>query len=149
MPDPSIRTGSPQKPPQNIDFTARLKKRRRTSATTELDEYLHITNTPAKPWETDPLQWWFVHRERFPIYRLVRDVFSIPGMSSLFVVLPSILSVTVKHILSGGRDAIGRRRASLQLENIYTLKARLRMTGHETAVVELLGEDGKGLDSLV
>ena len=76
---------------------------------------------------------------QFPnLYRLARDLISIPGMSSfamyplLNVNLNSSLgsAVAVKRIFSGGRDTISLRRASLQPGTIRTLmmvKQNLRL----------------------
>ena len=67
----SSSLGSPQK-----NFTARFQRRR--TPTNELTEFW---NLPQEDFITcDPLQWWHGRRAQFPqLYRLVRDIFSIPG----------------------------------------------------------------------
>jgi len=63
--------GSPQK-----NFTARFQRKRIPT-----DELTEFWNLPQEDFDTcDPLQWWHGHRAQFPqLYRLVRDIFSIPG----------------------------------------------------------------------
>lgn len=65
-------TGSPQK-----NFTARFQRKRAAS-----NELLEFWSLPQEDFETvDPLQWWLGRRAQFPqLYRLARDIFSIPGM---------------------------------------------------------------------
>jgi len=67
----SSSSGSPQK-----NFTARFQCKR-----TPTDELTEFWNLPQEDFETcDPLQWWHGRRAQFPqLYRLVRDIFSIPG----------------------------------------------------------------------
>jgi hypothetical protein len=77
---PQPTAGSPQK----VDFTSRYKKRA-SSSSDELAEYFRITSVPEPFDGVDPLQWWYSRRQQFPhLYRLVRKVLCIPGMS-LFV----------------------------------------------------------------
>ena len=67
----SSSSGSPQK-----NFTARFQHRR--TPTNELTEFWSL---PQEDFVTcDPLQWWHGRRAQFPqLYRLVCDIFSIPG----------------------------------------------------------------------
>ena len=113
-------SGSPQK-----NFTARFQRKR-----TPKDELTEFWNLPQEDFDTcDPLQWWHGRRAQFPqLYRLVRDIFSIPGnylyfsTSLLIIKLIYHLSlgsaVAVERIFSGGRDTISLRRASLKPETI-------------------------------
>ena len=66
-------SGSPQK----VNFTSRYQKRDRI-AVNELEEYFKL---PCQDFETcEPLQWWRGRRSQFPnLYRLICDIFSIPG----------------------------------------------------------------------
>jgi hypothetical protein len=63
---------SPQK-----NFISRLNRKPRTST----DELLEFWSLPQEDIENcDPLHWWYGRRAQFPnLYRLVRDIFSIPG----------------------------------------------------------------------
>ena len=77
---PSIpaTSASPQK-----KFIARFNRKPRTST----DELLEFWSLPQEDFERcDPLHCWYGHRAQFPnLYRLVRDIFSIPGvLSSLY-----------------------------------------------------------------
>ena len=77
---PSIpaTSASPQK-----KFIARFNRKPRTST----DELLEFWSLPQEDFERcDPLHWWYGRRAQFPnLYRLVRDIFSIPGvLSSLY-----------------------------------------------------------------
>jgi hAT family C-terminal dimerisation region len=67
-------SGSPQK-----NFTARFQRKRSSP-----DELLEFWSLPQEDFETiDPLQWWLGRRAQFPqLYRLARDIFSIPGVLS-------------------------------------------------------------------
>jgi hypothetical protein len=67
----SRSSGSPQK-----NFTARFQRRHISP-----DELLEFWSLPQEDFETiDPLQWWLGRRVQFPqLYRLARDIFSIPG----------------------------------------------------------------------
>lgn len=64
-------SASPQK-----NFTARF--RRKHAARDELQEFWNLQQ---EEFETcDPLQWWLGRKAQFPnLYRLSRDIFSIPG----------------------------------------------------------------------
>ena len=60
-------------------FTARFQHKH-----TPMDELTKFWNLPQEDFDTcDPLQWWHGRRAQFPqLYRLVRDIFSIPGILS-------------------------------------------------------------------
>ena len=63
--------------PQKVDFTSRYQKKE-CVVFNELDEYFKL------PWEDfdtcEPLNWWQGRHSQFPrLYRLVTDIFSIPG----------------------------------------------------------------------
>jgi len=119
----SSSSGSPQK-----NFTARFQRKR--APTNELTEFW---NLPQEDFDTcDPLRWWHGRRAQFPhLYRLVRDIFSIPGnylyLSTAFLIVKLIYhlslgsAVAVERIFSGGRDTISLRRASLKPETIRIL----------------------------
>ena len=65
--------GSPQK-----NFMARFQCRRAPA-----DELSEFWNLPQEDFECDPVQWWYGRRAQFPnLYRLARDILSIPGMYS-------------------------------------------------------------------
>lgn len=61
-----------------MSFTSRYQKKDRV-AVDELADYFKL---PLEDFETcDPLEWWKGRRSQFPnLYRLVCDIFSIPGM---------------------------------------------------------------------
>ena len=63
--------------PKKVNFTARYQKKDRGEVD-ELEEYYKL---PREDFDScDPLQWWLGHRAQFPnLYRLVCDIFSIPG----------------------------------------------------------------------
>jgi hypothetical protein len=65
--------------PQKVNFTSRYQKKDRV-VVNEFEEYLKL---PREDFEAcDPLHWWRGRRSQFPnLYRLVRDIFSIPGES--------------------------------------------------------------------
>ena len=69
--DISTPSGSPQK-----NFTARFQRKRIAP-----DELLEFWSLPQEDFDTvDPLEWWLGRRAQFPqLYRLARDIFSIPG----------------------------------------------------------------------
>lgn len=103
----------------------------------ELEEYLKL---PQEDFDScEPLKWWAGRRSQFPdLYRLVCDVFSIPGelyfCSTIFFSTSGCSfvgsAVAVERIFSGGRDTISLRRASLVPETIRVLmlvKQRLRL----------------------
>jgi hypothetical protein len=80
LPQPSSQSSisatsnaSPQK-----NFISRLNRKARTST----DELLEFWSLPQEDIERcDPLHWWYGRRTQFPnLYRLVRDIFSIPGV---------------------------------------------------------------------
>jgi hAT family C-terminal dimerisation region len=72
---PSLSATSNASPQKN--FIARFNRKPRTST----DELLEFWSLPQEDFETcDPLHWWYGRRTQFPnLYRLVRDIFSIPG----------------------------------------------------------------------
>jgi hypothetical protein len=119
----SSSSGSPQK-----NFTARFQRKR-----TPTDELTEFWNLPQEDFDTcNPLRWWHGRRAQFPqLYRLVRDIFSIPGnylyLSTSFLIIKLIYhlslgsAVAVERIFSGGRDTISLRRASLKPETIWIL----------------------------
>jgi len=63
--------------PKKVNFTARYQKKDGLEID-ELEEYFKL---PREDFDScDPLQWWLGRRAQFPnLYRLVCDVFSIPG----------------------------------------------------------------------
>ncbi|KAF7424967.1 hypothetical protein PC9H_010278 [Pleurotus ostreatus] len=96
-----------------------------------LDQFVEFLKLPQENFDTcDPIKWWAGRESLFPdLFRLARDIFTIPGSA-----------VAVEHIFSGGRDTISIRRASLKPDTIRTLmivKQRLKLA--REAVKELLG----------
>ena len=77
---PSISATSNASPQKN--FISRFNRKLRTST----DELLEFWSLPQEDIEScDPLHWWYGRRVQFPnLYRLVRDIFSIPGMLLLY-----------------------------------------------------------------
>jgi len=71
--------------PQKVDFTSRYQKKDRV-VVNELDEYFKL---PREDFDTcEPLNWWRGRRSQFPtLYRLVCDIFSIPGKSCIHLLL--------------------------------------------------------------
>jgi hypothetical protein len=65
--------------PEKVNFTSRYQMKDRILVD-ELDEYFKL---PREDFEhCKPLQWWLGRRSQFPnLYRLVCDIFSIPGMN--------------------------------------------------------------------
>jgi len=113
----SSQSNSVGRSPEKVNFTSRYQMKDRT-VVDEFDEYFKL---PREDFECcKPLQWWLGRRSQFPnLYRLVCDIFSIPGSA-----------VAVEHIFSGGRDTISLRRASLVPDTIRVLmlvKQRLRL----------------------
>jgi hypothetical protein len=72
----SISATSKASPQKN--FVSRFNRKPRTST----DEILEFWSLPQEDFENcDPLHWWYGRRSQFPnLYRLVRDIFLIPGM---------------------------------------------------------------------
>src|ERR1700679_3039604 len=68
--------------PQKVDFTSRFR-RKENRAVDELEEYFKL---PQEDFETcNPIQWWFGRRTQFPnLFRLARDILSIPGKFPMF-----------------------------------------------------------------
>jgi len=66
--------------PKKVNFTAQYQKKDRLEID-ELEEYFKL---PREDFDScDPLQWWLGRCAQFPnLYRLVCDVFSIPGNMS-------------------------------------------------------------------
>jgi len=122
--------------PQN-NFTARFQRRRAT-----VDELTEFWNLSQEDFQScDPVKWWYGRRAQFPnLYRLARDILSIPGI--LFVLVCDIYlltshfigsAVAVERIFSGGRDTISLRRASLKPKTIQVLmlvKCQLLLKRH-------------------
>ena len=103
----------------------------------EVDEYFKL---PQEDFEScKPLQWWLGRRSQFPnLYRLVCDIFSIPGkplnllpfelLETKFNTVGS--AVGVERTFSGSRDTISLLHASLVPDTIRVLmlvKQRLRL----------------------
>lgn len=89
---PSFSTPSSQEPgsPSKVNFTARYRKKSRTTKN-ELEDYFKLQQEDFD--SCDPIQWWYARREQFPnLYRLARDIFSIPGKP--FYESVSILSIS-------------------------------------------------------
>lgn len=127
-----------------MKFTSRYQVKERDN----LDQFVEFLKLPQENFDTcDPIKWWAGRESLFPdLFRLARDIFTIPGKCFLFqCVLFSLLSfigsaVAVERIFSGGRDTISIRRASLKPDTIRTLmivKQRLKLA--REAVKELLG----------
>jgi hypothetical protein len=73
----SQTNSSPQK-----NYTARFQRKR--AAVDELSEFWNLKQEDFE--KCDPVQWWYGRRAQFPnLYRLVRDLFSIPGMFLAFI----------------------------------------------------------------
>lgn len=83
--DFSMSESAPAQPESPVKFNFFSRYSQQTAfgnaLTNELAEYFRVTSV-AEPFEgTDPLQWWFARREKFPnLYRLVRNVLCIPGI---------------------------------------------------------------------
>jgi hypothetical protein len=79
----SSRNSSCVGSPEKVNFTSRYQLKDRV-AVDELEEYLKL---PREDFDScKPLKWWLGRRSQFPnLYRLVCDVFSIPGMSFLLL----------------------------------------------------------------
>ena len=126
-------SGSPEK----VSFTSRYQMKDRIMVD-EVDEYFKL---PQEDFEfCKPLQWWLGRCSQFPnLYRLVCDIFSIPGKKSLNIISIELLetkfntidsAVAVERIFLGGRDTISLRRASLIPDTIRVLmlvKQHLRL----------------------
>jgi len=122
--------------PQKFSWTSRYQKKN-SKVANELEEFFKLSR---EDFDTcKPLQWWVGRRTQFPsLYRLVCDIFSIPGtffnanipVQSGLLILVSGSAVAVERVFSGGRDTISLRRASLQPDTIRVLmlvKNRLRL----------------------
>jgi len=73
----SQTNNSPQK-----NYTARFQRKR--TVDDELSEFWSLKQEDFK--KCNPVQWWYGWCEQFPnLYRLVRDIFSIPGMFLAFL----------------------------------------------------------------
>jgi hypothetical protein len=82
-----------------------------------LTEFWNLTRE-----DFDSLQWWNGCRAQFlQLCRLVRDIFSIPGILSLSNNLLLGSAVAVERIFSGGEDIITLCRASLKPETFGIL----------------------------
>lgn len=76
---PLTRGNSPQK----VDFTSRYRRKARTTVD-ELEDYFKLS--PEDFATCDPIQWWLGRRAQFPnLFRLARDILSIPGMLQRFI----------------------------------------------------------------
>jgi hypothetical protein len=73
----SSRNSSVGGSPEKVNFTSRYQMKDRVMVD-EFDEYCKL---PREDFECcKPLQWWLGRRSQFPnLYRLVCDIFSIPG----------------------------------------------------------------------
>lgn len=64
------------------NFTARFQ--RKHAAVDELSEFWNLEQEDFE--NCNPVKWWYGRRAQFPnLYRLVRDIFSIPGMFLAFL----------------------------------------------------------------
>lgn len=73
---PTASTSTRYQPPKAVNFTARYEKKQQV--VNELEEYLNLRREDYK--SCRPLKWWVGRRAQFPnLWRLVRDIFSIPG----------------------------------------------------------------------
>ncbi|KIJ46084.1 hypothetical protein M422DRAFT_250514 [Sphaerobolus stellatus SS14] len=113
---------------EKLNFTARYG-RQQSADRNELEEYFRMA---PEVWDgCDPVKWWG-RQAQFPnLYRLARDIMTIPGSA-----------VAVERIFCGGRDTISLRRASLKPDTIRTLmlvKQKLKLACH--AVQEILGDE--------
>jgi hypothetical protein len=79
----SSRNSSCVGSPEKVNFTSRYQLKDRV-AVDELEEYFKL---PREDFDScKPLKWWLGRRSQFPnLYRLVCDVFSIPGKSFLLL----------------------------------------------------------------
>jgi hypothetical protein len=59
-----------------------------------VDELTEFWNMPQEDFETcTPVQWWHQRRAQFPnLYRLARDIFSIPGIFSALIFVYTVYS---------------------------------------------------------
>ena len=75
----SSRNSSSLGSPEKVNFTSHYQLKDRVDVD-ELEEYF---KQPREDFDScKPLKWWLGRRSQFPnTYRLVCDVFSIPGMS--------------------------------------------------------------------
>ena len=134
----SSASGSAPHSPEKVNLTSRYQREDRVIVN-ELDEFYKL---PREDFDScKPLEWWLGRRSQFPnLYRLVCDIFSIPGMFIMacqfleLILTPSLCTtgsaVAVERIFSGGRDTISLRRASLIPDTIRVLmlvKNRLRL----------------------
>lgn len=114
--------------PQKVNFMARFQMDDDNATTDELTDYFKLPRESFSRCH-NPIQWWVGRRSQFPnLFRLARDIFSIPGMFFPFLILNSCShtmisgsAVAVERVFSGGRDTISLRRASLQPDTICML----------------------------
>ena len=79
----SVTSSGSRRSPQKVDFTKRYQKKDRV-VVNELDEYFKLTREDFDTCE--PLNWWRGRRSQFPqLYRLVIDIFSIPGKQHMVI----------------------------------------------------------------
>jgi hypothetical protein len=97
----SSRNSSSVGSPEKVNFTSRYQLKDRVDVD-ELEEYFKQSREDFD--SCKPLKWWLGRRSQFPnIYRLVCDVFSIPGMSSSFSLLGLLQLTFVQYRLCCGR----------------------------------------------
>ena len=79
----SVTSSGSHRSPQKVDFTKRYQKKDRV-VVNELDEYFKLTREDFDTCE--PLNWWHGRCSQFPqLYRLVIDIFSIPGKQHMVI----------------------------------------------------------------
>jgi hypothetical protein len=79
IPDATVVNGSPQK----LNVRHR-RKPRLADPNTELDQFFILCRFD-NSCSGDPLEWWHTKHEIFPnLYRMVRDIFAIPGEADIY-----------------------------------------------------------------
>jgi hypothetical protein len=80
---------APAGSPVKFNIFARYGARATSSVVSnnELEDYFRLTSIPEPFEDTDPLQWWYARRHKFPnLYLLARNVLCIPGNSVLWLI---------------------------------------------------------------
>jgi len=87
--EPTSTASNPNSSPQK-NYTARYRRKRAA-----VDELTEFWSMPQEDFETcNPIQWWHQRRAQFPnLYRLARDIFSIPGICSAVIFAYAVYSL--------------------------------------------------------